>query len=37
MMVEGGGCGGCKFYRVEDFGIQGVILAPGGCMGRAGG
>lgn len=33
MMVEGGGCGGCKFYRVEDFGIQGVILAPGAYVG----
>ncbi|GIL43459.1 hypothetical protein Vafri_931 [Volvox africanus] len=26
---RGNGCGNCKFYRAEDFGIQGVILSPG--------
>ncbi|KXZ55434.1 hypothetical protein GPECTOR_3g84 [Gonium pectorale] len=29
MEAAGGGCGGCKLYRAEDFGIQGVLLWPG--------
>ncbi|KAG2494476.1 hypothetical protein HYH03_007528 [Edaphochlamys debaryana] len=33
IQARGGGCTGCRFYRAEDFGIQGQILSPGAYIG----
>ncbi|KAG2436118.1 hypothetical protein HYH02_011628 [Chlamydomonas schloesseri] len=32
MGATGGTCYGCKLYRAEDFGIQGIIITPGAYM-----
>ncbi|KAG2426327.1 hypothetical protein HXX76_013084 [Chlamydomonas incerta] len=32
MGATGGTCFGCKLYRAEDFGIQGIIITPGAYM-----